>query len=44
MKALYAGNRDQALTDNSVKSYYKKSIEMAYDAYLFNLHQLRKIA
>lgn len=44
MKALYAANRDQQLTDNDVKSYYKKSIEMAYDAYLFNLHQLRKIA
>lgn len=44
MKALYAANRDQALTDQAAKNYYKKSIEMAYDAYLFNLHQLRKIA
>ena len=34
----------KALTDNNVKNYYKKSVEMAYDAYLFNVHQIRKIA
>lgn len=44
MKALYAANRDNALTESRVKDYYKKSIDMAYDAYLYNLHQLRKIA
>lgn len=44
MKALYAANRDSALTESNVKNYYKRSIDMAYDAYLFNLHQLRKIA
>lgn len=44
MKALYAANRDVALKNEAVKNYYKNSIEMAYDAYLFNLYQLLKIA
>jgi len=44
MKALYAANRDIALNNEAVKNYYKKSIDMAYNAFLFNLHQLLKVA
>ncbi len=44
LKALYAANRDAVLTSTQVKNYYINSIEMAYDAYLYNMHQLRKIA
>lgn len=43
MKALYAGNRDAALNNEAIKNYYKNSIDMAYNAYLFNLQQLLKV-
>ncbi len=44
MKSLYAANRDNALTESDVKKAYKNSLQMTYDMYLFNLHQLVKIA
>lgn len=44
MKSLYAANQDSVLTESDVKKAYKKSLQMTYDMYLFNLHQLVKVA
>jgi len=44
LKSLYAANRDSVLTENDIKKAYKKSLQMTYDMYLLNLHQLVKIA